>query len=230
MWAAVTVRPRQSAVLPTRVVGRYAQLTRHVGQARQLAGLNRRRNIVLPDLDLAPQGQHNLLVLIAAGGLDVHHPAVRVARRGAETDDAGLDLDRIADMDRHAKTHVLILEVGSGVLGNILDALAEDDVHDQARRGDQAAIAVAGGVAQVFGQRVGGHAELGEGVEQALGERLADLVTKVLPGAKVFQKIAAFLAHRRAQWPITDRNSCRLRVVRCRYMLCFFWLPRVSDG
>src|SRR5439155_1108024 len=112
------------------------------------------------------------------------------ARRRLHAEDGRHRLDRVTDADRRAEAHVDVLEVRAPVLGDVLHALAEDDVHHQAGWRDQAAEPVRLGVAPVLGEGVGGEAEVREDGEEALGDRLAALVAEDLPGAEVLQEVA----------------------------------------
>src|SRR5207247_4293196 len=128
---------------------------------RHLTFRHGRVGVALPHLHLALVGEHDLAVLVAPDGLDVHDAAVALARRRLYAEDRRLGLDRVAHAHRRAEAHVDVLEVGAPVLGDVLHALAEDDVHHQAGRGDQTAEPVGPGVATVTGEGVGRGAEIG---------------------------------------------------------------------
>ena len=117
-------------------------------------------------------------------------------RCGLTDEDLRLDLDRVADVDRRAEAHVDVLEVGARVLGDVLDGLAERDEHREPGRHDEPLEAVRARIARVLRERVRGHRELGEGGEQALGDRLAALVAEDLTRAEVLEEVAGLLADR----------------------------------
>jgi len=84
------------------------------------------------------------------------------------------------------------IRVGAGVLGDILDALAEDDGHRQSGGADEVGVSVALGVVAVLAERVGGHVEFGEGVEEPFGDRLPNLVAEGVADAEVFEENCPF--------------------------------------
>ena len=163
-----------------------------------LALVQARRVVALVDLHLALPGEHDRLValadVLARRRLHVDDAEVRAAGAGLDAEHARLDLDRVADVDRRAEAHVDVLEVGAGVLRDVLDGLAEGDQHDDAGGTHQPGVAVGARVAGVLRERVRGHRELGEGGEEALGDGLAALVPEHLPGHEVLQEVAGLLA------------------------------------
>ncbi len=187
----------QRAVVARGVVGRQPERAGHL-VGRHLALVDRRPRILLVDLHLALPGGHHRLVrgahVLAGGALHVDDAEVRPAAGDTHAQHLGLHLDGVADVERRAEAHVDVLEVGARVLGDVLDRLAEGDQHHQAGRAQQATEAVAARVARVLRQRVRGHRELGEGGEQALGDRLAALVAEHLAEPEVLEEVPGLLA------------------------------------
>src|SRR5262245_26566937 len=163
-----------------------------------LPGVERCGLVPLVDLDLALPGEHDRLFaradVLAGRRLHVDDPEVRLARGGADPEHLRLYLDRVADVERGAEAHVDVLEVGAGVLRDVLDRLAEGHEHHEPGRADEALEAVGAGVARVLGERVRGHRELGEGREEALGQRLPALVPEYLPRPEILEEVAGLLA------------------------------------
>jgi hypothetical protein len=155
------------------------------------------RRIVLPTLHLPLERQDDLTVLVSTRGLHVHDTPVRLLRRATDAEHERLGLDRVSDVHRNAETHVDVLEIGATVLRDVLDALAEDDVHHQSRRCDQAPIPVCPGEPCVLRQGVGREREVREDREQALGQRLAPAVPEYLAGTKLLDEISVLPANGR---------------------------------
>ena len=132
------------------------------GLRRDLACVQVGVGVLLEDLDLALIGNDNLTGLLPAHALHVHHPELRSARRGTHAEDGRLGLDGVAHVDRITETHVDVLEVGPGVLRDVLHRLAESYRHHQPGGYNQPAVAVDPGVAQVLVERIRGEREIRE--------------------------------------------------------------------
>jgi hypothetical protein len=184
---------RQGSVASGGIVRGQGERHGHVG-GRDLTGRERGVDVPLPDLDLALEGQHHLAVLVAARGLHVHDALVALARRALHAEHGRLRLERVAHAHRHAETHVDVLEVGACVLGDVLDALTEDDRHHHARLDDEPSEAVRLRVADVLREGVRRHREVGEDREQPLGDRLAALVPVGVARAEVLEEVPVLLA------------------------------------
>jgi hypothetical protein len=124
----------------------------------------------------------------------VDDATVGLFRGSTHAEHQRLGLDRVPDVHRDAEAHVDVLEVRAPVLGDVLDALAEDDVHHQARGRDEALEAVRPREPRVLRQGVRREREVREDGEKALGQRLPPAMPEHLAGLEMLDEISVLAA------------------------------------